>query len=39
VKIVEEDVYLLLPPKDQLDAILATRLHCVAACGTHPSPC
>jgi nitrite reductase (NADH) large subunit len=28
VKIVGEDVYLLLPPKHQLDAILATQLHC-----------
>jgi nitrite reductase (NADH) large subunit len=28
VKIVGDDVYLLLPPKHQLDAILATQLHC-----------
>jgi len=32
VKVVQEEVYLLLPPKDQLDVLLATRLHCVTAC-------
>ena len=33
VKVTGDDVYLLLPPKDQLDALLATSLHCVTACG------
>ena len=28
------DVYLLLPPKDQLDALLGTALHCVTSCET-----
>ena len=32
VKIVGDEVHLLLPPKDQLDALLATNLHCVTAC-------
>jgi nitrite reductase (NADH) large subunit len=32
VKIVGDEVYLLLPPKNQLDAVLATSLHCVTAC-------
>jgi nitrite reductase (NADH) large subunit len=32
VKIAAEDVFLLLPPKDQLDALLATKLHCVMGC-------
>jgi NAD(P)H-dependent nitrite reductase small subunit len=31
VKVAEDQVYLLLPPKDQLDALLATRLHCITA--------
>jgi nitrite reductase (NADH) large subunit len=34
VKIVEDEVHLLLPPKGQLDALLATRLHCVTACNS-----
>jgi NAD(P)H-dependent nitrite reductase small subunit len=37
VKIVEDDVHLLLPPKGQLDALLATNLHCVTACGSRCS--
>jgi len=32
VKIVGDEVHLLLPPKNQLDAVLSTRLHCVTAC-------
>src|SRR6185436_12180673 len=36
VKVADGDVYLLLPPKDQLDALLATRLHCVTACDSAP---
>lgn len=32
VKVMGEAVYLQLPPQDQLDAILATELHCVTAC-------
>jgi NAD(P)H-dependent nitrite reductase small subunit len=32
VKIAGDDVYLHLPPKDQLDALLATKLHCITAC-------
>jgi nitrite reductase (NADH) large subunit len=32
VKISGGDVYLLLPPKSQLDAILGTQLHCVSKC-------
>jgi len=34
VKVVQDNVYLLLPPKDQLDALLATSLHCVTACSS-----
>jgi nitrite reductase (NADH) large subunit len=36
VRIEQEQVYLLLPPKDQLDALLATRLHCITA--SHSAP-
>jgi hypothetical protein len=32
VKIEADEVYLLLPPKAQLDALLATDLHCVRDC-------
>jgi len=32
VRIVADEVQLLLPPKDQLDAVLATSLHCITAC-------
>ncbi len=32
VKIADDQVFLLLPPKDQLDALLATRLHCIGSC-------
>jgi nitrite reductase (NADH) large subunit len=32
VKIADEQVFLLLPPKDQLDALLATKLHCAHDC-------
>ena len=35
MRIAGDEVYLLLPPKDQLDALLATNLHCVTACETH----
>lgn len=34
VKIVDDQVHLLLPPADQLNALLATDLHCVTACET-----
>ena len=34
VKVVDDDVFLLLPPQAQLDALLATDLHCVKACDT-----
>ena len=34
VKVVGEHVSLLLPPEDQLNALLATELHCVTACET-----
>jgi hypothetical protein len=29
--------YLLLPPKDQLDALLATKLHCITSCSSRCS--
>jgi hypothetical protein len=32
VKVENDNVYLLLPPKPQLDALLATRLHCITSC-------
>jgi nitrite reductase (NADH) large subunit len=32
VKVVDDQVHLLLPPQDQLDALLATDLHCVTSC-------
>src|SRR5262249_28219189 len=34
VQVAGGDVYLLLPPKDQLDALLATRLHSMPACNS-----
>jgi nitrite reductase (NADH) large subunit len=34
VRVTGDDVFLLLPPKDQLDALLATSLHCISACGS-----
>jgi hypothetical protein len=34
VNVVEDQVYLLLPPQQQLDALLATDLHCVGSCET-----
>jgi nitrite reductase (NADH) large subunit len=34
VKVEGDDVFLLLPPTQQLDAILATELHCVTSCET-----
>jgi hypothetical protein len=37
VKIVQDDVFLLLPLKDQLDALLATNLHCITRCNTDHS--
>jgi len=36
VKVEGIDVFLLLPPADQLDALLATELHCVTSC--QPAP-
>ena len=35
VRIHGEDVFLLLPLEHQLDALLATRMHCITACSTH----
>jgi hypothetical protein len=35
VKIAGDDVYLELPPQSQLDALLATDLHCIRDCRTH----
>jgi len=32
VRVTDDHVYLLLPPQDQLDALLATELHCVTSC-------
>ncbi len=32
VKVTGEDVWLLLPPREQLDAVLGTALHCVTSC-------
>jgi hypothetical protein len=32
VKVEADDVYLLLPPQTQLDALLSTDLHCVRDC-------
>jgi NAD(P)H-dependent nitrite reductase large subunit/NAD(P)H-dependent nitrite reductase small subunit len=32
VKVTDGEVYLLLPPKEQLDALLGTDLHCVTSC-------
>jgi hypothetical protein len=34
VNVVGDDVYLLLPAKNQLDALLATSLHCSLTCQT-----
>jgi hypothetical protein len=36
VRVVDGEVQLLLPPEEQLDALLATELHCVTACETQP---
>jgi nitrite reductase (NADH) large subunit len=36
VRIVNEQVQLLLPPEEQLNALLGTNLHCVTACETNP---
>lgn len=36
VRIVGDEVQLLLPPEEQLNALLATDLHCVTACETNP---
>jgi nitrite reductase (NADH) large subunit len=38
VKVERGEVYLLLPPKEQLDALLATELHCVTSCEV-AAPC
>jgi NAD(P)H-dependent nitrite reductase large subunit/NAD(P)H-dependent nitrite reductase small subunit len=32
VKVIEEQVYLLLPPEDQLNALLSTELHQITSC-------
>jgi nitrite reductase (NADH) large subunit len=32
VKVVDDEVYIELPPQEQLDALLATELHCIGAC-------
>jgi NAD(P)H-dependent nitrite reductase small subunit len=34
VKVMNEEVYLELPPESELDATLATELHCVRECST-----
>jgi len=34
VKTVADQVYVLLPPREQLDALLATELHCVTTCAS-----
>jgi nitrite reductase (NADH) large subunit len=34
VKIADDEVYLLLPAKEQLDALLATKLHCITDCNS-----
>ena len=34
VKVMNEEVYLELPPKEELDATLATEKHCIRACAT-----
>ena len=31
VKIADDEVFLELPPQEQLDALLATELHCITA--------
>lgn len=36
VRIVDDEVQLLLPPEEQLNALLGTGLHCVTACETNP---
>lgn len=37
VKIEDDAVYLKLPPPEQLDALLATDLHCVRNCSSDPA--
>jgi nitrite reductase (NADH) large subunit len=32
VKVVNDEVYVELPPQEQLDALLATELHCIGPC-------
>jgi hypothetical protein len=40
VKVTDGEVFLLLPPQEQLDALLATGLHCVTACeSSRHTPC
>ncbi|MGE0606705.1 MAG: nitrite reductase small subunit NirD, partial [Pirellulales bacterium] len=34
VKVIDEQVLVQLPPVDQLDALLATELHCITSCQT-----
>jgi nitrite reductase (NADH) large subunit len=38
VRVVGDEVQLLLPPEEQLNALLATGMHCVTACETQPKP-
>lgn len=37
VEVRGDDVYLHLPPEELLDATLATDLHCIRVCPSHPS--
>ena len=37
VKVSGGEVFLELPPKEQLDALLATEMHCISACGAGKS--
>jgi NAD(P)H-dependent nitrite reductase small subunit len=37
VKVIEGEVHVELPPQAQLDALLATELHCITACRAAPS--
>ena len=37
VKVSGGEVFLELPPKEQLDALLATEMHCISACGARKS--
>jgi hypothetical protein len=35
VKVEHENVFIQLPPKEQLDALLATELHCIRGCNNN----